>query len=201
MKLHPRFSHWTAISLLAFGLALPFCAAAESIDFAGLPANLNTPVSPTVGGLTFSNSQQYIMPAVYGPPGTSGNILSGILSNSPFDGRFLTITSSSNMPFSLYNFTAAENTCCSNDNTIGVTGHFYNGPDQTLTFSNLSKSAWQTETLNWSGLSSVQIKSGAAFGGYADFLQFNTTPIPEPEVASLSAVGILVMLALRRRRG
>lgn len=193
-----------ACTALALAALAPLAAHAATIDFAALPANANNAVNPTVGGLTFSNPQQYVVGSAYGPSGNSANLLTGILSNNPADDRFLDITSASSQPFSLYSFVAAESTCCSSDNTVVVTGHFVGGATQQLTFSNLSTTQWQTEQLDWTGLTSVEIHSGASFGGYGDFLSFQTTaptaPVPEPAMATLLLAGLGVLAAKSRRK-
>ena len=80
-----------------------------------------------------------------------------------------------------------------------VTGHFVGGATQQLTFSNPSTTQWQTEQLDWTGLTSVDIHSGASFGGYGDFLSFETTaptaPVPEPAMATLLLAGLGVLAA------
>jgi hypothetical protein len=193
------FRQRLAATTLALLGSATFSAGAGTIDFAALPADLFHAVNPVVGGLLFSNPQQYVMSAGYGPPAEGHNLLSGILSNSPNDGRFLTIRSADGQAFSLTSFVAAENTCCSEDHVLVTTGHFVDGTDRTLVFSNLSKSAWQTETLNWTGLSSVEMRSAMALGGYADFLSFNTTPVPEPASAVMLLAGIGLLVSTRKQ--
>ena len=196
------------ISAVVFALAGTFlvntAAVASVIDFSGLQADINNSVSPTVGGLTFSDSQQYIMPSAYGPSSYSNNILSGVLSNASNDSRFLTITAANGGEFSLESFLAARNNCCSFDNTIIATGFFANGTTSTLSFSNLTFDSYQDEVLNWTGLNSVQLKSGAAFGGYYAFQSFNSTagvpPVPEPKTYALMLTGLGAIGFLIRRR-
>jgi hypothetical protein len=175
---------------------------AGRIRFAGLPANISTEVTPTVGGLKFDHPMQYIVPPVYGPAGNSDNMLAALMTNAPGDDRFLTITAASGDPFSLYSFTAAQVNCCSEDSTMIVTGNFFSGLSQTLTITGFSKTAFKTEVLDWVGLSSVVMRSSMAFGGYMAFKNFETTgpgAVPEPASAAL-VLSALGLLALARRR-
>lgn len=197
-----KFTQAALLSVLLWSVG---AAHASVIDFASLKADLARPVSPTVGGLIFSDSQQYIVSSVYGPNSYSGNVLTSILSNASNDTRYLTITSATGGAFDMNSFLAAQNSCCGQSSGLVVTGNFESGSTSTLDFS-LSKTSYSDAVLNWTGLKSIVMKSDVGFGGYYTFQSFTTaavSAVPEPETYGMlfAGLGLLGVMARRKSAG
>lgn len=186
--------------------ALPQSASAVEINFASYQASMTDQVSPTISGLTFSNSQQHIFPGSLGPNNFGDNFLASFMSANS-NPTFLTITAANGGQFSLHSFLASCNMYCQRNTTMEVIGYFANGERKTQAETQFERFqvSYIDKYLGWSGLEKVEIRTPQGTSmAYLFFKKFNAdvspASVPEPGTYSLLLAGLAMMAWTFRRK-